>query len=73
MALGHAPIHAMAWSSAFQAVVVCSFSHFAPIRVLGYTAEQPQVALNPPSPEAAAWGKVIEGRIQGQPQGVGDC
>lgn len=60
MALGHAPIHSMAWSSAFHAVVVCSFGHFAPIRVLGYAAEQPQVALNPPCREAAR-GKVVQG------------
>jgi WD40 repeat protein len=52
MALGHAPIHCMAWSSSFQAVAVCSFSHYAPIRVLGYAADQPQVVLNPPSAAA---------------------
>lgn len=84
MALGHAPIHSMAWSSAFHAVAVCSFGHFAPIRVLGCAAEQPQVALKPPCPEAAR-GKVIQGtdgavfcwpvckRLRWPPQGASDC
>lgn len=48
MELGHAPIHGMAWSSCFQAVAVCSFSHYAPIRVLGFAPDQQPVRLNPP-------------------------
>lgn len=52
MALGGASLHCMAWSTCFQAIAACSFSHYAPIRVLGWAAEQQQVVLNPPDPAA---------------------
>jgi hypothetical protein len=54
MALGGEPIYCMAWSSCFQAVVVCSFRPYAPIRVLGFSTEQPHVVLNPPEAAGAA-------------------
>jgi len=57
MAMGGAPIHSMAWSSCFQAVAVCSFSHYAPVRVLGFAADQQQVVLNPPRPGVQQHGR----------------
>lgn len=52
MTLGHAPTHSMAWSSCFQAVAVCSFSHYAPVRVLAFAPDQPAVVLNQPTAPA---------------------
>ena len=54
MALGGAPVYCMAWSSCFHAVAVCSFSPYAPIRVLCYSPDEPVVQLNPHKASAAS-------------------
>lgn len=54
LALGGAPVYCMAWSNCFHAVAVCSFSPYAPIRVLCYSSDEHAVQLNPQNKEAAA-------------------
>uniref|UniRef100_A0A383VQN2 Uncharacterized protein n=1 Tax=Tetradesmus obliquus TaxID=3088 RepID=A0A383VQN2_TETOB len=53
-ALGGAPVYCVAWNNCFHAVAVCSFSPYAPIRVLCFDPQQPQVALSPPQQHGAA-------------------
>jgi hypothetical protein len=47
-------VYSICWNNCFQAVAVCSFSAYAPIRVLCFDAGQPQVVLNPPQQQGAA-------------------
>eukprot|EP00878_Enallax_costatus_P011110 GHUV01011603.1.p1 GENE.GHUV01011603.1~~GHUV01011603.1.p1 ORF type:complete len:1328 (+),score=466.80 GHUV01011603.1:589-3984(+) len=54
MALGGAPVYCMAWSSCFHAVAVCSFSPYAPIRILCYSPDELMVQLNPHKAVSAA-------------------
>lgn len=68
-ALGGAPVYCVAWNNCFHAVAVCSFSPYAPIRVLCFDPQQPQVALNPPQQQGAA---AAAERKQRQAQ-VGPC
>jgi hypothetical protein len=53
-ALGGAPVYCIAWNNCFHSVAVCSFSPYAPIRVLCFDPQQPQVALTPPQQQGAA-------------------
>ncbi|KAF6254142.1 hypothetical protein COO60DRAFT_1543213 [Scenedesmus sp. NREL 46B-D3] len=54
LALGGAPVYSICWNSCFNAVTVCSFSAYAPIRVLCYDAQQPAAVLSPPPQQRAA-------------------
>lgn len=54
MALGGAHVCSMCWNSCFHAVVICSFSPYAPIRVLCYDPDQPQIVLTPLQQGSAA-------------------
>jgi hypothetical protein len=53
-ALGGAPVYNICWNNCFQAAVVCSFSAYAPIRVLCWDGGQPQVVLSAPQQQGAA-------------------
>lgn len=43
-ALNGLPITCLAWSHSFNAVALCSFAHYAPLRVLCFDAARPAVA-----------------------------
>lgn len=57
LALGGAPLYCMSWNNCFNAVAVCSFSAYAPIRVLCWNPDEQHVVLNPPQQGAASTAK----------------
>eukprot|EP00879_Flechtneria_rotunda_P019199 GHRR01020160.1.p1 GENE.GHRR01020160.1~~GHRR01020160.1.p1 ORF type:complete len:209 (+),score=69.72 GHRR01020160.1:265-891(+) len=65
LSLGGAPVYCMAWNKCFQTVTVCSFSPYAPIRVVCINPDAPLVVLNPPN-EAAALAARIKRPVHAQ-------